>query len=100
MLSIALIDDKNYGLKQIEGRHSGEDFTLEYFPSYREFASSGKHFDIVYLDYYLEKDGVTADQVLHLVKKQAKKVIAFSSVKRRSEELKRLGADEAAEKQA
>ena len=94
MLKIALIDDKSYGLKQINERHNGEKFSLEYFSTFQEFQKSGETFDIVYLDYYLEKDGITADQILAEVKAQAGKVIAFSSVERRSEELVKLGADE------
>ena len=95
MLKIALIDDKSYGLEQIKERHIGEEFSLKYFSTFQKFQESGEIFDIVYLDYYLEKDGITADQILPEVKAQAGKVIAFSSVERRSEELVELGADEA-----
>ena|GEM_PF-6706896 len=93
MLKIALIDDKNYGLDQIKELHAGEDFSLEYFSSYAEFLRNNDSFDVIYLDYYLEKDRITADLILQVVKKRAGKVIAFSSVARRNTELFGLGAD-------
>lgn len=94
-MTIALIDDHSYGLDQIRALHTGEEYRLSYFETFREFASSGEHFDVVYLDYYLEKDGLTGADVIEEVQRQSKKIIGFSSVWRKSQELKRLGADEA-----
>ncbi|MBI5414155.1 hypothetical protein HZA38_01425 [Candidatus Peregrinibacteria bacterium] len=95
MLFIALIDDKKYGMDQIEELYTNEEHTLKYFSSFREFSESGEKFDVVYLDYYLENDGTTGDQILSEVKLRAKKVVAFSSVPRCGRLLKELGADEA-----
>jgi len=102
MLEIALIDDKSYGLKHIEKIHVDIEFNLDYFSSFREFEAkmetNKKFFDIIYLDYFLDKDGITGDLVLSEVKKYTKKVIGFSSVQKCSERLKKAGADEALEK--
>lgn len=95
---IALIDDKSYGLEQIHNRHLGENYVLEYFSTFREFQEKQQHFDIVYLDYYLEKDGITADVVLPTVQILAEKVIAFSSVQSKCDELVKAGADFAVRK--
>jgi len=95
MLKIALLDDKKYGLNQIKEIHEGENFKLFYFSTFQEFKKNSNIFDIVYLDYFLEKDGLTGAEVLPFVKSKTKKVIGFSSVLSRSKELKQLGADNA-----
>ena len=41
---------------------------------------SKKRFDIVFLDYYLENDGITGDTIIFDVQQQAKTIIAFSSL--------------------
>ncbi len=94
MLHIALIDDKSYGLEQIHELHMGTQYELEYFESFKKFQEDKKIYDIVYLDYYLEKDGITGDMVLPQVQQMTQKVIGFSSVERCNEMLKKLGADD------
>ncbi len=92
MLKIALIDDKDYGIKHIKQLHEYEEIELIYFESFEEFKKSDKCFDIIYLDYYLDKDGITGDTILQYVKTRCNKLIGFSSVKRCNEELKKAGA--------
>jgi hypothetical protein len=98
MIHIALIDDKEYGQGQIRSLHEGEEFTLTYFSTFAEFDRNPAIFDITYLDYYLDKDGITSDKILSQVKAKSKKVIAFSSVERCNKLLKELGADGMVEK--
>ncbi|MFC1623334.1 hypothetical protein ACFL16_02945 [Patescibacteria group bacterium] len=95
MTKIALIDDKDYGISQIKDMHSGEEFDLEYFDTFSAFQESGKFFDIVYLDYYLSRDGITGADVIDEVRLQAKEIIGFSMTPTRSKKLKELGADDA-----
>jgi hypothetical protein len=99
MLKISLLDDKSYGLEQIRDIHIGEEYTLEYFETFKKFQESEKYFDIVYLDFYLEKDGLTGLDVLESVQKQCDRVIGFSSVMSKSELLKEAGADQAIKKE-
>ena len=94
MLKIALLDDKSYGIKQIEEIHSTDDFDLTYFDTYKSFIDSKETFDIVYLDYFLDKDNLTGIDVLDEVKKRAKHVVGFSSVQRYSKLLQEKGADD------
>jgi hypothetical protein len=93
MLHIALIDDKSYGLQQIRDRHAEDEYKLTYFETFGKFQESGKSFDIVYLDYYLDKDGIRGDQVIDKVKEHARKIIGFSSVERCNNIFLDLGAD-------
>jgi len=99
MLKVALLDDKSYGLDQIKDIHLGENYILEYFETFREFKESDKFFNLVYLDFYLEKDGLTGLDVLEEVKQQAGKVIGFSSVMSKSQLLMEAGADHAIRKE-
>lgn len=98
MLKIALIDDKEYGLEQIRALHRDEKYTLTYFETFREFREKQEYFDIVYLDYYLDKDGITGDTIASEVKQFCKELIGFSSVMECSKKLQEAGADGAIQK--
>ena len=104
MLKIVLIDDRDYGLKQIRALHQGDVFELDYFETFESFKKSQKQYDIAYLDYFLDKDnngkGITGGSVVQEVKKQVKKVIGFSSFLSYSKQMQKLGADDAIEKRA
>jgi DNA-binding response OmpR family regulator len=93
-MKIAVLDDKSYGIKQIQDIHKNDDFTLYYYDSFITFEEYTKKFDLVYLDYFLDKDGLTGLDVLEEVKKRAKKIIGFSSVEKYSKLLMENGADE------
>ncbi|MBT4936802.1 hypothetical protein HON22_02690 [Candidatus Peregrinibacteria bacterium] len=95
MLKIALIDDKSYGIKQIKQLHKPGKYTLDYYETFQEFQKNKKYYDIIYLDYYLDKEGITGDTVVREVKKYCKKLIAFSSMKEGCDEIVKAGADEA-----
>jgi len=99
MIKIALIDDKDYGIKQIELLHKGEETEIDYYDSIKKFRESDKTYDIIYLDYYLDKDGILGTSVVPEVKSRAAKVIGFSCIPSRSEEIKDAGADEALTKE-
>ncbi|QQS58924.1 hypothetical protein IPN35_05025 [Candidatus Peregrinibacteria bacterium] len=79
LLSIALVDDKSYGLQQIQNAIPAS-AELEWFSSANDFLASGKTFDFVFLDYYLDEDGITGDTIVSAVQQYAKEIIAFSSV--------------------
>ncbi len=98
MLRIALIDDKSYGLDLIRSLHTNEECSIDYFSSFREFQSNGGKYDIAYLDYYLDHDGITGDAILPEVKMQAEKIIGFSSVPGCNRRMVELGADGAVDK--
>lgn len=95
MLKIALIDDKDYGLSQIKDIHKEDEFDLTHFDTFKSFQGSGRFFDVVYLDYFLSKEGITGADVIDEVRKQAKKIVGFSLTPTRSKKLKDLGADDA-----
>ena len=80
MIKIALIDDKSYWLDQIRSIHHWEQFTLDYFETFQSFNSWKQYYDIIYLDYYLDKDWITWDKVVSQVKTRTKKLVWFSSV--------------------
>lgn len=95
MLKIALIDDKSYGIKQIKQLHKSEKYNLDYYETFQEFQKTQKTYDLIYLDYYLDKDGITGDSVVTEVKKYCKKLIAFSSMKEGCDEIVKAGANKA-----
>jgi len=94
-MKIALLDDKSYGIKQVKQIHIDDEYEFFYFDTFISFQENKDFFDIVYLDYYLLKDGLTGGDVLDDVKKRSKRVVGFSSLKEKSELLVLLGADEA-----
>ncbi|UFX82911.1 hypothetical protein [Candidatus Absconditicoccus praedator] len=90
MKKIALVDDKDYGILQI--KNSMPDYfqyNFEYFDTYKKAVN--KKFDILFLDYYLDKDGLTGKDVIHELK--ADIIIGFSSVPDCNQELLKKGAD-------
>ena len=93
MIRIALIDDKSYGRQQIEDIYEWDDFVLDYYQTAKDFFWANKMYDVIYLDYYLDIDGVRWSDIFHEVKRLWKKVIWFSSVWRCNDELVALGAD-------
>lgn len=94
MLKIALLDDKSYGLEQIEELHLGEEFELKYFETFAAFQKSPDLFDIVYLDYFLDKDGIRGTEIISQVQNKTKKIIGFSSAPFGNEEFKKNGVKE------
>jgi DNA-binding response OmpR family regulator len=94
MIKIAIIDDKSYGIPHVQELHEHEEFELAYFDTFAKFKLSKKKFDIVYLDYFLDKDGITGDTVIPQIKKQTNKIVGFSSVASCSQKLKQAGADD------
>ena len=94
MIKIALLDDKSYGLEQIKELHFGEEFELHYFDTFKSFQESADLFDIVYLDYFLDKDGIKGTEIITGVQKRTKKIIGFSSAPFGNEEFKKVGVKE------
>ena len=92
MLNIALIDDRSYWIAQVESIHCTEEFELDYFDTYAEFSKGLKCYDIIYLDYYLDKDWIRWVDVFNEVKKRSESVIWFSSVSRCNQEMLDMGA--------
>ncbi len=93
-MNIALLDDKQYGLTQIQNALPvNSSAQVQWFSTVSEFMSCREDFDIVFLDYYLDKDGITGDTIIDAVRKKAKEIVAFSSISRGNEKLKAAGAD-------
>lgn len=93
-MNIALVDDKSYGLAQIKNAFPSHIlYDVEWFSSVPEFFLSKKRFDIVFLDYYLENDGITGDTIIFDVQQQAKTIIAFSSLSLGNEKMLSAGAN-------
>ncbi len=77
MKNIALVDDKDYGIIQIKNSIPDScEYEFYYFSSYKE--ALNKHFDILFLDYYLDIDWVTGEDVFDQL--SADIIIWFSSV--------------------
>ncbi|USN57755.1 MAG: hypothetical protein H6767_05195 [Candidatus Peribacteria bacterium] len=90
MKTICLIDDLTYGIPQLINAIP-KDFKYEFF-----YFSSVKDinrwdFDIVLLDYYLDKDGITGKEVISKINSSC--IIAFSSEGSCNQELRSLGAN-------
>ena len=94
MLKIALLDDKAYGLEQIKEIHFGEEYELVYFDTFKSFQESPDTFDIIYLDYFLDKDGIKGTEIITHVETRTKKIIGFSSAPFGNEEFKKVGVKE------
>lgn len=74
---IALIDDKSYWLAQIRNAiPKWVEYNLEYFDKYVD--AVWKHFDIIFLDYYLDNDWVVWSDIIGEL--SADIIIGFSSV--------------------
>lgn len=74
-MKIALLDDKIYGLKAIKNS-LWEGIEVEYFSSYKDIL--WLHFNILFLDYYLDIDKVVSKDIIHLL--DADIIISYSSV--------------------
>jgi DNA-binding response OmpR family regulator len=98
-MNIALVDDKQYGMEQIQNALPS-DFSGKtvWFSSAQKFLLQSKIFDIVFLDYYLDEDGITGDTVLQKIRSKAKIIIGFSSIASGNVKLLRAGADYTVEK--
>jgi len=97
-MNIALIDDKKYGLLQIRNAFP-KNVSIDYFSRAKDFFRSQKKYHIVFLDYYLDKDGITGDTVVTNVLEKADIIVGFSSVKSGNEKLKKAGAQYAVVKE-
>ncbi len=73
-MKIALLDDKNYWLIAIQ--NAVPEIDIEYFFSYKDIL--WKHFDILFLDYYLDIDTVVSKDIIELL--DADIIISYSSV--------------------
>jgi hypothetical protein len=74
-MKIALLDDKIYGLKAIQNAlWKGRE--IEYFSSYKDIL--WLHYDILFLDYYLDIDRVVSKDIIDLL--DADIIISYSSV--------------------
>jgi len=98
-MKIGLLDDKKIGISQIKNA-LGADFCGEffYFSSAAEFFAGDDFFDIIFLDFFLDRDGITADAIFSKIRPRARKIVAFSSSRRGNEILKKAGADAVVEK--
>jgi hypothetical protein len=74
-MKIALLDDKIYWLKAIVNALWMKN-DVEYFSSYKDIL--WLHFDILFLDYYLDIDGVVSKDIIELL--NADIIISYSSV--------------------
>ena len=84
MKNIALIDDKEYWIIQIKNAiPENIQYEFYYFSSYQE--ALWKHFDIIFLDYYLDIDWITSDDIIDELSGDI--IIWFSSVQECNEKL-------------
>ncbi|MBS8121954.1 hypothetical protein [Candidatus Vampirococcus lugosii] len=87
---IGLIDDKDYGIEQIKKSVPNNiKYKFKHFFSYKDAIK--ETFDILFLDYYLDKDGVKGKEVIQLM--EANIIIGFSSVPECNNILLIKGAD-------
>lgn len=76
MYSICLIDDRYYGIPQVINALP-KNLEYEFFYYDRVSFIEPRKYDIVLLDYYLDKDGITGEDIISKI--QADLIIAFSS---------------------
>lgn len=93
MKKIVLIDDQSYGLASIKKIHNHEEYILDYYDTFKEFSTVHKKYDICYLDYYLDKDGITGDTIVQKIREYCKEIIGFSSTQKGCEKIVKAGAD-------
>ncbi len=98
MLSICLLDDKSYGISQIRNALDGVVSAYEFRHADRVQRAVSRHWDLLFLDYWLDLDGLTGADVIGDI--DADIIIAFSSVPERNDELLQLGAHFAATKRS
>lgn len=90
MIKIALIDDQEYGIEQVKNAIPANiEFEFLYFEKFEDIWK--ERFDIALIDFYLDKEGITWDSIVHKI--NAKIKIWFSSVSSKSEKIKNSGAD-------
>lgn len=76
MYSICLIDDRCYGIPQVINALTNN-LEYEFFYYDRVASIEPRKYDIVLLDYYLDKDGLTGEDIYDTI--DADCIIAFSS---------------------
>ncbi len=76
MYSVCLIDDLCYGIPQLINSIP-DDIEYEFFYCDRVAAIEPRNYDIVLLDYYLDKDGLTGEDIFDTI--HADIIIGFSS---------------------
>ena len=75
-MKIALLDDMDYWIAQIKNSiPNGVSYEFHYFDSYHKVI--WKHFDIVFLDYFLDIDNVTWDKIIDFISSDI--IVWFSS---------------------
>lgn len=89
MWKIALVDDKDYWKNQIIASFPENiNYEFYYFDSYEK--ALWKKFDVLFLDYYLDKDWLKGEDIID--KLEADIIIGFSSVSSCNERLEKLWA--------
>lgn len=84
MYKIAYIDDESYAIDQVKqalGNITWYEFF--YFESYQD--ALGKNFDVIILDYYLDKDQITGDAIVDLLSFRV--LVWFSSILKKSQKI-------------
>ena len=99
-LQIALLDDKEFGVQQIRNALPvGVAAEVTWFPDLPALRADVRVFDILFLDYYLDRDGITGDMAMAEVQRRAGVIIGFSSAESGNRHLLACGADHAVAKQ-
>ena len=99
-LQIALLDDKEFGIHQIRNALPvGLVAEITWFPDLPALRADTRRFDILFLDYYLDRDGITGDRAFAEVRRRAGVIIGFSSAESGNRHLLACGADHAVAKQ-
>ena len=82
------------GSSKKESKH-----VLWYFDRYTDFQKDTRHFDLLFLDFFLDKDGIKSSDIFASVRLRATNIVAFSSCSEANQTLLDLGADFAVEKE-
>lgn len=93
-MKIALLDDKEFGLVQIKNAMPvGVEAEFFYFDKFSDFDKDDTVFDILFLDYFLDKDQITSDQIFCSIGNRANIIISFSSSSSANKKMLGLGVD-------
>lgn len=96
---IALLDDDERGFAVLKGVLRGfADHTVRWFSSYASFQQDGRLYDLLLLDYALEREKICTDQMFADLRPRAQTIIAFSSSPTANRRLIACGADFAVDK--
>jgi len=97
---IALLDDKDIGIRQIRAAlPEGVAAEIIWIPDLQTFRQSVTAYEILLLDYYLDRDGITSDEVFSEIRSRARLIIGFSSSTTGNAKLHQCGADFTVKKQ-